>query len=218
MTKDHNYKYRDIGSFTIILNILLGVGALVSAVCLFSLLMQVQLLFSDGLSAASAEANDTRVALLGSVQLWVYLITVLVFGWWIIMANKNVWAFGAKEIRITPGWALAYFFIPIAYLWKPYEAMRDLWRASYNPTSWMEKKTSAILPTWWALWIASNLFGHLSISLIKNAKTISDYQTMSLVEVFGQMIEIPLCLVAMALVNQITAAQQKYINCSEASC
>ena len=44
-------------------------------------------------------------------------------------ANRNARAFGSS-MSISPGWAAGWFFVPIANLWMPYQAMKEIWQGS----------------------------------------------------------------------------------------
>ena len=58
---------------------------------------------------------------------------------WQHRAHANLWAFARSGLRFTPGWAVGWWFVPIASLWKPFEAVRELWKASdpgSDPLSW----------------------------------------------------------------------------------
>src|SRR5208282_5504877 len=150
------YTFREMTNLTKLLRILLVTGAAMAIVSLISNCLQWELLERGTFSQAEGQANDSRqqvIALLTSV---LFFVTVVVFSCWIYRANKNVWALGALGLRFTPGWALGYFFIPIIWLWKPYQAMKDLWRASKNPGAWQTIKPGSILRIWWTLWIIYN--------------------------------------------------------------
>lgn len=92
---------------------------------------------------------------------------MILFGVWIVRSGKNAWLLAGfnrstwragvltapKLLEDTPGWAVGWYFIPIANLWKPYVAMRDIVRAStleVGLSGWL-------LPTWWTLWIVSQI-------------------------------------------------------------
>ena len=66
-----------------------------------------------------------------------------------------VHALGSPGLRFTPGWAVGWYFVPIANLWKPYQAMKEIWRASKNPGNWQAETTSGFLGWWWFWWIIS---------------------------------------------------------------
>lgn len=126
-----NYTFREIDGPTKFLKVLLGLGVVMAVVSLFSSVMQAELLSRGSFTEAEGQSNDSREQIIELFQLALYLFTVVIFGRWIVRANKNVRAFGADGLRITPGWAVGYFFVPIINLWRPYQAMKDLWRASH---------------------------------------------------------------------------------------
>ena len=79
------------------------------------------------------------------------MIFVLV---WIHRANHNARARGATGLNMTPGWAVGWYFVPIAWFWKPYIAMKEIWQASANPKHWWRQDGSPLLGWWWGLWLA----------------------------------------------------------------
>src|SRR5262249_59327981 len=62
----------------------------------------------------------------------------------------------------SPGWAAGSFFIPIVHLWKPYQAVKEIWRASEPDGTpfWKVNSRPAVFPVWWATWIIGNLLGN----------------------------------------------------------
>lgn len=99
-----------------------------------------------GESLASPELWGFRV-LLGMAA----LTTAIVVSRWIHRANSNARALGAMEMAFTPRGAVGWYFVPIANLWKPYQAMREIWKASVGPLNWQRQRLSALLPCWWLL-------------------------------------------------------------------
>ena len=195
---------------TKILKVLLALGAIVAVVSMSSLFMQAELLKHESISKAEAEANDSREQMIGFIQVGLYLLTAIFFGCWIVRANKNVRALGADGLRITPGWAVGYFFIPMANLWRPYQAMKDLWLASHNPSSWSTALIGIIVPIWWTLWLLSIFSGQIAFRMTLHAITLDQIKSCANVQLITEFIEILLCLVAIALVSQIAAAQTSH--------
>lgn len=209
-----NYTFREILGLTKSLRVLLYLGAGFAAIAMLSGFMQAELLNRGTFSEAEGQANDTREQIIGLLQVALYLFTVVIFGRWIVRANKNVRALGADGLRITPGWAVGYFFVPIVNLWRPYQAMKDLWRASQNPVAWTSIAASSILATWWTLWILSNLFGNMSFRATMNAKGLAGLQAATWIGIVSQAVDIPLCLVAATLVAQIAKTQHSHAQSS----
>lgn len=79
---------------------------------------------------------------------------------WMWRANKNAHSL-ASMIETTPGWAWGAFFVPIWNLFKPFQAMSEIWRSAENPVSWRGIATPAILWVWWALWLGIGVFSRL---------------------------------------------------------
>ncbi|HSO31964.1 MAG TPA: DUF4328 domain-containing protein [Labilithrix sp.] len=78
---------------------------------------------------------------------------------WIHQASKNAHSF-RQGLAITPGWSVAWWFIPVASLWKPYQALAEIWRAS-DPSvprgdeSWRARPPPGTFPLWWGLYLVS---------------------------------------------------------------
>ena len=100
------------------------------------------------------------VGLFALVQIASYIVTVIVTGRWIWRASTNAHAL-ATGMSITPGWAVGWFFMPVASLFKPFEAMRECWQVSHDPNQWPLLPVPALLRWWWGCWIASNIGANL---------------------------------------------------------
>jgi len=209
-----NYVFREIDSLTKFLKVLLGLGVWVAVVSLMSSIMQAKLLYHGSFTEAEVQSNYTREQMIWLFRLALYLFTAVMFGLWIVRANKNVRALGAEGLRITPGWAVGYFFIPIVNLWRPYQAMNDLWRASHNPSSWAATAASFILPAWWTLWLLTHFLGQMSFQATMAAEGLVGLQASTYVQMVSHAVDIPLSLVAMALVAQIANAQKTHLHTS----
>jgi len=75
---------------------------------------------------------------------WLLLIaTYVVFGMWIYRAAANIVAAMVPGFDYTPGWAVGWYFVPLANLFKPFGAMRQIWNASHSggsdldPLAWL---------------------------------------------------------------------------------
>ncbi len=80
---------------------------------------------------------------------------------WVFRANKNATALSSQPLDHSPGWAVGWFFVPFASLWKPYEVMREIYKASRTPHDWRKAQGAAIIGWWWADYVFGNLSGLL---------------------------------------------------------
>lgn len=115
-----------------------------------------------GLTVTEAEAlaNDQRQAVVGLIQLLVFIFTVTSYLMWIHRAHRNLPSLGARGLRFTPGWAVGWFFVPIMNLFRPYQAVSEIWKASgpalSDGTSWKDIKTPPLIQWWWGFFILAN--------------------------------------------------------------
>lgn len=107
--------------------------------------------------AREGSARELFQTIFGIGLFVVYIATIVMFCVWTYRVNANIHALGAANLRFTPGWAVGWYFVPIANLWKPYQVMKEIWRASKNPSGWQDEGSSSIIGWWWFLWIVSNV-------------------------------------------------------------
>jgi len=67
------------------------------------------------------------------------------------------------KLKYSPGWCVGWHFIPFANLFKPYLALKEIYKASFNTQEWKEQKPHGMFPLWWTTWIISNGFSNLSL-------------------------------------------------------
>ncbi len=203
-----SYVYRPLSGLTRVVVVLLILGVASSAVDTYSSYQQLAMLNRANFSPAEAEANDNRQQAIGVLSLVIRLVTVVGFGMWIVRANRNVRALGARSLPIKPGWAVGYFFVPILGLFRPYQAMRDLTKASRNPQKWRNAPASLILPFWWTFWLISNFVNQISLRITLAAKDVPSLKDATNVQIVAELTEFPLCLTATILVLLVTRLQE----------
>ena len=136
------------------------------------------------------------------------LTTTILVLMWIYRANHNARQLGAADMRFTPGWAVGWYFIPIAWFWKPYQAMTEIWRASVNPSGWGATPVSPLLRWWWGLWIVPSwglgVVDTVAFEVLDEAGTETVEGATALVE---NLLDIPLAFVLVAIITAVTQLQ-----------
>jgi hypothetical protein len=198
-------------SLTKFLKTMLWISLGISVLSLLSDFMQMNLLSSGTFSQSAAEANDSRQQVIGILFLVAYIVTGIAFLKWIHRANKNCHGFGAQGMEFTPDWSIGYYFIPFINLYKPYRAMKEIWKVSTNPTNWQNENGSALLGWWWALWLISGFLGQASFRMSMRADTISSLQASTTVSILSGIMDIPLYIVAVSLITTIYTKQEKLV-------
>lgn len=197
---EKSYVYRSVEGLKVALIILLALDLLLNVVSAGSSWMAIELL-QRSFTEEEAELNDLREGAIGLLQLGVYVVTAVVFCVWIVRSQKNVWAFGYPQ-EITPGWAVGWFFIPIANLWKPYQAMKALWLSSVP-----NRSHAPLLPIWWTFWVLSAFIGRISFKTSMKAETVEELISASQIQLANCAVDVPLTALALGMVINISRAQ-----------
>lgn len=115
---------------------------------------------TDAVNLAPLAWAGSLVYLLFAV---VMIATIVLVAMWIYRAHANLRAAGIEDLQFTPGWAVGWYFIPFANLFKPFQAMRELWNASLAQTDSFGQEADSRLKTWWGTWIVGNIISNASV-------------------------------------------------------
>src|SRR5262249_34683580 len=100
---------------------------------------------------AGLACNQTAAGLSARGGGGVFIACAVLFCMWIHRAASNALASGRNYgFDFTPGWAVGYFFVPIANLWRPYQIVRAIWDSA-------NAGNSSVVGLWWGVWIAGNV-------------------------------------------------------------
>lgn len=136
------------------------------------------------------------------------LINAILVLTWIQHANHNARHLGATDMKYTPGWAVGWFFVPIAWFWKPYQAMKEIWRASANPADWRREQASPLLHWWWALWIVPFWGGDIVNWAVGRTLDAADVETLeATTSLVSNILDVPLVFVLLAIIGAVNRMQ-----------
>ena len=211
------FKFKDARRLTQWVRYLLYAQIVVALIAIGSNYLEYQLLMdyesgaylSEEQAVADGEANDQRQLGVGLLYLSVFIVSGVMILKWIYRANFNARQLGAKEMRFTPGWSIGYYFIPILCLWKPYQAMNEIWQASHYPDNWSLNDFNSSVSLWWLLWIVSNILGQAVYRFADKAEELQDFINANLVSQISEVVSILLAFATLKLINHIYQAQTK---------
>lgn len=201
---------KDPTALTKFLKVMLWISA---AVALLGLIISgISLATGNAAKTAGGgvSALDIAEGLTGLLQLLVFVVTGIPFLMWIHRANRNARALGAQDMQFTPGWSVGWYFIPIFNLWKPYQAMKEIWQASHNPHSWPTQEVASLVSHWWALWLLTGFLGQVAFRLSLRASTAQELTSAALLDLLSDLTQIGLCFVALRLVASIYQKQSEW--------
>lgn len=167
--------------FVIIIEILVElivISSDYSEISLINSVLNKELELSEELS--QIEMNDTRVSIISTIEFPLLILSSILFFYWFYRAYRNLGSLGALGLTFNPKWVVAYFFIPVLCLWKPYVALKEIWKVSdsTHPSegySWRSAKVSGILIFWWITFVLSNMMGTFFLTESLNAESLEDW-------------------------------------------
>jgi len=110
------------------------------------------LLGAQALSSAAALAYGHTNAI-GGVQVVLFFPCGTAVLMWVQRACHNA-RVKAPAMRPTPGWVVAWYFIPVANLLIPFLDMRDIWKNTAEQAGQTDDNGAPLLIAWWVLWLA----------------------------------------------------------------
>lgn len=137
---------------------------------------------------------------IGIPYLWIWVSLMAFYCIWKNRSCKNAWLLNPEAMKTTPAWSVAWYFIPIMNLFKPYQAMREIRNASCA-----SGKLSIALPVWWTLWIISSTTD--SIKMFLEVDAVDEYKMLALVDIVLLPLSLILTCAIVRIVLTITAAQ-----------
>lgn len=211
-----NSDYKDTHRLSQFLAYSLYAQLAVLALMLFSHYLQLQLFYdfksgiyvTDYQATIDAEASDRRQMIIGGVYMLSFLVSGILILRWIYSANHNSRQLGAEKMDFSPGWAVGWYFVPIANLWKPYQAMKEIWQTSHHLQNWSTSRVPPLLFVWWLLWLFSGLFSNIALRKLNESSAIDEFITMSYFQMADAVVNGILILVFLKVVSAIQTAQE----------
>jgi hypothetical protein len=132
----------------------MGVLAVLSAIHFLSGFDLVERAVQGRLRAGEAEAFDENTALFARLGVAGLLATGVVWFFWLHRAVANGRALG-RPTEFTPGWAVGWWFVPLANVVRPYQIVRslmdELGAPDNRPVLW-----------WWGSYLAAGIFANFA--------------------------------------------------------
>jgi hypothetical protein len=211
---DSSAKYESIEGLTRVLAGMLIAASAVAVLAVVSSGIQLGLLRGEHV-AGIVTAGLYRENSIGALGLVLTAATLPVFGVWILRAHRNLPGLGAKDLDVSPGWALGWFFVPFANLWMPYRAMRTLWRASHDAARWQLQAVPWWVTLWWVAWLARQVLGTSMAMRGPSASAIQAQLQWTELNITVQTVGLLLNGLAAMLVLRISRAQSARVRSSK---
>ena len=195
----------------------LEIVSLISSLLQYNLLQSA--LMGGEISTEAANANDSREQVVGILYLLAFVVSGVTFIMWFRRAYFNLHQL-LPNLNYSEGWAAGAWFVPILNLFRPFQIMKELFEEArrllqnqnigYNASFSGDK-----LGIWWTLWVISNLIGQFVLRASRKAETIDQLHTLTMVEIVGSIIGIPLALVTINIIKEYSRIEPLLMEASE---
>jgi hypothetical protein len=133
-------------------------------------LVSLDLRSGEEISMETRLAHASAGAIVGRAQLIVLAITGLTFLFWLHRVRVNVRALGVRRLSYGREWTVLGFLVPFVNAFRPYQVVREIWRASDpstgDPMAWKTLPAPPILAVWWGLFVAYFVLEGLSVTIL----------------------------------------------------
>lgn len=215
--------------------VLVGLVGLVSAVEMAFQLDHIAVLqrFRQGLATLTeVRASEERVASLEGLRAMALLAAGLAWLLWQHRAHANLRALGVPGLRFSPGWAVGWWFVPLANLVMPYLAVRELWRASTagplasgeGPGPWDRDpgpsggaraaergpgpRRFPLVPLWWGSWVGNSVLSPVVLA-VGPSQRVSTAIAQSAWWAASEAATVAAAVLALALVRGVERGQER---------
>lgn len=216
---DKNDTYSSNKAFSYILMAIFGGIALCSAfyivICFLILFVpDMRMRLDNGMSLHS---GYFLIGTASSLESLLRLLAIIFFLIWEYRAFKNLAALKAKHTEFSPGWAVGWWFVPLANLVKPMQAVSELWNES-DPEFDEEMEflhvsggTPKSIGFWWATFLLSGIIGRL-VGMLIDPRTGMPSNDLPAVLIVASFFQLAAALLILFIVKDITARQEQRFN------
>jgi hypothetical protein len=135
-----------------------------------------------------------------------YLAAIVMYCRFVYRAMKNLHLSYARGITISPFWAAGWNFVPIAFLWMPFQAMLQIWRGSKDPAH-AQADVPSIFGWWWTCWIGSMIVSQISAVMVRSPADLGVLQFAYVIDLAAWGLSIACAILLIRLTRMIREEQ-----------
>jgi hypothetical protein len=152
-----------------------------------------------------ATANDLRELIVAILYLIAYILSGVMFIMWFRRAYFNLHQ-KVKNLSFDEGWAAGSWFVPIINLYRPFQIMKELYEETKKTIVGKDNSLQIDLPTnflglWWTLWIVNGILGQVIFRLSKNADSLPELITGTVLDLISGVLGIGLGIVTIKIIK-----------------
>lgn len=121
---------------------------------------------------------------------------------WLSRTVEITPALGGGTPSTSPAWSIIWWFIPIAFLWKPYSVVREVWERLATPE---RRGNGWVVVGWWLCWIGGGVLGRASDVMARTGTDWEALETAMLLGVGSSVASLVAAILGFFLVRELQA-------------
>jgi len=161
---------------------------------------------------AIADRADNFVSLAAFLNIGILIIAYFFGGRWIYKSNLNLQNISSNKLRFSPGWCVGWYFVPIFNIWKPYQAMKEIFLTSRRIAIPNNKNSFPdIFIIWWIFWLIGGYLGsyYFRQSLNIDNLPLEEIINLSMVSIIFDIIDLISIFMFLNIVKNINNFEKK---------
>ena len=164
------------------------------------------------IAALDKRAHGLTGVILFTAQTVLLAVTVFFFILWTYAVRSNLRALGVRKLDYKTAWSVTGWWIPGINFVRPYQVLREIWKASDPATSdrfeWKRAPTPPLLVCWWIAFVAFLSFELAALVMGLGASgALVKYQLARTASILADTCEAISASLAWFVVSKITDAQ-----------
>lgn len=177
---------------------------------------------------AFMEAIPMELAILGAgfagllsvLAMALFALAAIAILIWLYRARQNLVEAGLEELRYSPGWSVASFFVPIANLFVPFLTMRELYNRSHGEIPELAQSSVSSVASWWSCHVTGSLvmlwlMVVAGIALVPGIYWTTPPTANAVLSLFGGALMAGSAWFMAKIIGSITQAQKSMLHVSE---
>jgi len=194
--------------------IALGVCALISVMTIVNSVTAIELfqrLDRGDFTMAEVTALDERLRTLALFEVGAYLVSAIVFLFWIYRAYQNHEQLARHGSEYSPNWAVGGFFVPFLNWVRPYQVVREMWDETQLGDAVDPLATTpshAMVIVWWLSFLAMNLISRVFSGAAGAADSAAELASVTRIDILVQAVTIVSAVLAIRIIQRIDIHQE----------
>jgi hypothetical protein len=193
----------------LLVTIAVGLAAILSGASQFSLIARMAA--GEAVSELEITANDTRHRMVALFQFIAFLATIIAWLTWQHRAYGLLSLARSIPTTFTPGWAIGWWFVPIANVFQPYQVMKEMWlrSATTGGSGTIDGlEAPSVVKWWWGSWLLAGFVANVSLRMVVTANTIDQLLWSTVLGMCDDLLTILTACLALVIIGRITTLQR----------